>query len=171
MVFEGINLKITRNVQAAHMNVPGFGILHLYNTHLCSACSIEALRRLVDGLLGFVQQVEAVTSNNHAVIGGDFNLDSVKGAAEQSVYEAIMKMVFETVTQSIGKPSFPRSQEPSAEMEYRTSTARMESAPYKDLLIGKQEAASQSLPELTICSSVARTPWTQVQLSSTPATR
>lgn len=90
MVFEGINLKIARNVQAAHMNVPGFWILHLYNTHLCSACSIEALRRLVDGLLGFVQQVEAVISNSHAVIGGDFNLDSVKGAAEQSVYEAIM---------------------------------------------------------------------------------
>jgi hypothetical protein len=37
MVFEWINVNVTRNLQAAHMNVPGYGILHLYNTHLCSA--------------------------------------------------------------------------------------------------------------------------------------
>ena len=90
MVFKGINLKITRNVQTAHIYVQGYGILHLYNTHLCSACSVEALGRQVDELLGFVQQVEAMAASSHAVIGGDFNLDSVKGSAEQSVYEAIM---------------------------------------------------------------------------------
>jgi maltose 6'-phosphate phosphatase len=110
MVFEGINLKITRNVQAAHLNVPGYGILHLYNTHLCSACSIEALRRQVDGLLGVVQQVEAVASNSHVVIGGDFNLDSVKGAAEQSVYEAIMNGGFRDSYAEYRKAKF--SEEP-----------------------------------------------------------
>jgi maltose 6'-phosphate phosphatase len=91
MVFEGINLKITRNVQAAHMNVPGYGILHLYNTHFCSACPVEALRRQVDGLLAFVQQVEAMASGGHVVLGGDFNLDLGKGAAERAVYEAITR--------------------------------------------------------------------------------
>jgi maltose 6'-phosphate phosphatase len=91
MVFEGINVKITRNVQAAHINVPGYGILHLYNTHLCSACPVEALRRQVDGLLAFVQQVEAIATNSHVVLGGDLNLDLAKGAAERAVYEAIIR--------------------------------------------------------------------------------
>jgi maltose 6'-phosphate phosphatase len=91
MVFEGINLKITRNVQAAHINVPGYGILHLYNTHLCSACPVEALQRQVDGLLAFVRQVDAMALSSHAILGGDFNLDTAKGATEQAVYEAIMR--------------------------------------------------------------------------------
>ena len=112
MVFEGINLKITRNVQAAYINVPGYGVLHLYNTHLCSACSVEALQRQVDGLLGFVQQVEALASSSHAVIGGDFNLDSVKGPAEQSVYETIMSGGFRDSYAEYRKAKF--SEEPGA---------------------------------------------------------
>ena len=44
-VFEGIELKITRNVQVAQLSLPGHGTLHIYNTHLCSNCSSEGLQR------------------------------------------------------------------------------------------------------------------------------
>jgi maltose 6'-phosphate phosphatase len=110
MVFEGIDLKITRNVQAIHMNVPGYGILHLYNTHLCSACPVEALQRQVNGLFAFIQQVEAMAPGVHTVIGGDFNLDSVKGAAEQAVYETIINSGFRDSYAEYRKAKF--SEEP-----------------------------------------------------------
>jgi maltose 6'-phosphate phosphatase len=90
-VFEGVSLKITRNVQVAQLNIPGYGNLHIYNTHLCSACAVEALQRQVDALLAFMQQVEGKSSGNHLILGGDFNLDLAKGLPEQAVYETMTR--------------------------------------------------------------------------------
>jgi maltose 6'-phosphate phosphatase len=90
-VFEGVTLKITRNVQVAQLNIPGYGNLNIYNTHLCSACATEALQQQVDALLAFMQQVEGKSSGNHLILGGDFNLDLAKGLPEQAVYETMTR--------------------------------------------------------------------------------
>jgi endonuclease/exonuclease/phosphatase family metal-dependent hydrolase len=88
-VFEGVKLKITRNVQVAQLNLPGYGNLHVYNTHLCSDCAIESLRQQVDAVLNFMRQVEGKATGTHILLGGDFNLDRAKGPAERAVYDGI----------------------------------------------------------------------------------
>jgi maltose 6'-phosphate phosphatase len=95
--FEGIQLKTTRNVQVAQMSIPSYGNLHIYNTHLCAACSVEGLQQQAAALLAFVQQVEAKVQGNHVVLGGDLNLDLAKGVAEQAVYEAVTRAGFRDV--------------------------------------------------------------------------
>jgi maltose 6'-phosphate phosphatase len=96
-VFEGIELKITRNVQVAQLSLPGHGTLHIYNTHLCSNCSSEGLQRQVEAILAFMQQVEGKAQGDHVVFGGDFNLDLAKGPAEQAVYATITRAGFQDV--------------------------------------------------------------------------
>jgi maltose 6'-phosphate phosphatase len=89
--FEGVELKITRNVQVAQMTLPGYGTLHVYNTHLCSACSAESLQQQVEALLNVIGQVEGKAAGNHLVLGGDFNLDLAKGAGDQAAYDTITR--------------------------------------------------------------------------------
>lgn len=95
--FEGVDLKITRNVQVAQLSLPGYGTLHVYNTHLCAACSAESLNRQVEAVLAFVEQVEGKSAGNHVILGGDLNLDRAKGESEQAVYEAITRAGFRDV--------------------------------------------------------------------------
>lgn len=92
--FEGIDFKLTRNVQVAQLNLPGYGTLHIYNTHLCAACSVDSLQRQVEAVLNVVERVEGRSAANHVVIGGDFNLDRAKGAAERMIYEIIARAGF-----------------------------------------------------------------------------
>ena len=95
--FEGIDLKITRNVQIAQINLPGYGTLHLYNTHLCAACPVEGLKQQMEALLGFVQRVETRAPANHVMLGGDLNLDLAKGPAEQTLYDSVTRVGFRDV--------------------------------------------------------------------------
>jgi maltose 6'-phosphate phosphatase len=95
--FEGVNLKITRNVQVAQIDLPGYGSLRVYNTHLCSACSPESLQRQVNALIDFVTRTEGTSAANHVVLGGDLNLDRAKGPAEQAVYGLITRAGFRDI--------------------------------------------------------------------------
>ena len=106
MVFQGVQLKITRNVQVTYLDIPGYGSLHLYNTHLCSACSVEGLRQQVEALLGFSQSVEGKVRGNHVVLSGDLNLDLSKGVAEQAIYETITRAGFRDVYAEYRKTTF-----------------------------------------------------------------
>ncbi len=94
VVFEGLELKITRNVQMVQTDIPGLGSLHLFNTHLCSGCSAEGLQQQVNSLLAFIRQVQGKVPGSHVLLGGDLNLDVTKGAAEQAVYQSITKAGF-----------------------------------------------------------------------------
>ena len=85
-VFEGFQLKTTRNVQAAHLDIPGYGSLHLYNTHLCSDCPVQSLEQQVQALVSVIGTAEARGRGRSIVLGGDFNLDLAKGAGEQAIY-------------------------------------------------------------------------------------
>jgi maltose 6'-phosphate phosphatase len=95
--FEGVDLKVTRNVQVAQITLPGHGTLHVYNTHLCSACSPDSLKRQVDALLNVVVRVEGRAAGHQVLLGGDFNLDVTKGAPERAVYETITGSGFRDV--------------------------------------------------------------------------
>jgi len=105
-VFEGIQLKITRNVQAAYLDLPAYGSLHLYNTHLCSACSTQASQQQVQALLSFVKDAEAKVPSTHALLGGDFNLDRSNGAAEQAAYTTLIQAGFRDVYADYRKSQF-----------------------------------------------------------------
>ncbi|WP_447987086.1 endonuclease/exonuclease/phosphatase family protein [Nitrospira sp. Nam74] len=106
VVFEGVQLKITRNVQVGHIDIPGYGSLHVYNTHLCSACSVDALRQQVEALLAFTQSAEGKVRGKHVMLGGDFNLDISKGVAEQAIYETITRAGFRDVYAEYRKTKF-----------------------------------------------------------------
>lgn len=95
--FEGIELKITRNVQVAQLSLPGYGTLRIYNTHLCAACSVDSLQRQVEAVVNAVERVEGKSAGSHAILGGDLNLDRAKGAAEQLVYESITRAGFRDI--------------------------------------------------------------------------
>jgi maltose 6'-phosphate phosphatase len=95
--FQGVNLKITRNVQVAQINLPGYGSLRVYNTHLCSACSTDSLQRQVNALMEFVTRVEGTSAGQHVVLGGDLNLDLAKGPGEQAVYGLITRAGFRDI--------------------------------------------------------------------------
>jgi maltose 6'-phosphate phosphatase len=95
--FQGVDLKITRNVQVAQITLPGQGTLHVYNTHLCSSCSSDSLKQQVDALLNFVVRVEGKSAGHHVLLGGDFNLDVTKGASERAVYETLTGSGFRDV--------------------------------------------------------------------------
>lgn len=105
-VFEGIELKITRNVQVAQLSLPGYGTLHIYNTHLCSNCSSEGLQRQVEAIIAFRQQVEGKSRGDHVVFGGDLNLDLAKGPAEQAVYATITRAGFRDVYEEYRRVQF-----------------------------------------------------------------
>lgn len=104
--FEGVDFKITRNVQVAQLSLPGYGTLHVYNTHLCAACSAESLKRQAEAVLAVVERVEGKSAGNHVVLGGDFNLDLVKGTAERAVYETITRAGFRDIYAEYRKTEF-----------------------------------------------------------------
>jgi maltose 6'-phosphate phosphatase len=109
--FEGIDLKITRNVQVAQLSLPGYGTLRVYNTHLCAACSVDSLQRQVEAVLNVVERVEGRSAANHVALGGDFNLDLSKGAAERIVFETIARAGFRDVYAAYRKDTFGDARE------------------------------------------------------------
>jgi maltose 6'-phosphate phosphatase len=104
--FQGVTLKITRNVQVAQIALPGYSSLRVYNTHLCSACSTDSLRRQVTALMDFVTHTEGTSAANHVVLGGDFNLDRAKGPDEQAVYGFITQAGFRDIYAEYRKQQF-----------------------------------------------------------------
>ncbi len=58
------------------LNIPDFGKLNVYNTHLCAFCNAEELDAQLDVLLTFVGEVEEFfPQDNPVILGGDFNID------------------------------------------------------------------------------------------------
>jgi endonuclease/exonuclease/phosphatase family metal-dependent hydrolase len=104
--FQGVDFKITRNVQVAQIDLPGYGSLRVYNTHLCSGCSTDALQRQVTALMEFVTRIEGTSAAEHVVLGGDLNLDLAKGAGERAVYGIIRQAGFRDIYAEYRKRQF-----------------------------------------------------------------
>ncbi|MEO8326393.1 MAG: endonuclease/exonuclease/phosphatase family protein [Nitrospirota bacterium] len=74
--FQGRDIKLPRNVMMTRLNIPDFGKLNVYNTHLCAFCNAEELDAQLDVLLTFVGEVEEFfPQDNPVILGGDFNID------------------------------------------------------------------------------------------------
>ena len=77
---EGIPIKLKRNVLMVSLAVPGFGEVHVYDTHLCARCDavddLQARRDQLVAALDFVDSVEdSMPGDPPVIFGGDLNLD------------------------------------------------------------------------------------------------
>jgi maltose 6'-phosphate phosphatase len=90
--FRGKNIKISRNVMKVRLNIPDFGKLNVYNTHLCAACTFQEQTDQFQVLLDFVKQAESIFSVGEPhILGGDFNIDRFRtNAPESSLYNMIV---------------------------------------------------------------------------------
>ncbi|UCD82101.1 MAG: endonuclease/exonuclease/phosphatase family protein, partial [Desulfobacterales bacterium] len=82
--FEGQVFEVSRNVLLSRLEIPEFGKMNLYNTHLCAEC--EEFERLeqIDVLLEFINSLEENGGEDYpTVLGGDFNFDRFRNDGEQ----------------------------------------------------------------------------------------
>ena len=91
--FQGRDIKLPRNVMMTRLNIPDFGKLNVYNTHLCAKCPANELGSQVDVLLRFIGEVEEFfPQDNPVILGGDFNIDRFRGDPfeERPFYDRII---------------------------------------------------------------------------------
>jgi maltose 6'-phosphate phosphatase len=89
--WNGIRIKLRRNVLMLRLNIPTVGPIHVYNTHLCAACTIGEQEAQVDELLSDMENTESsIAGENPIILGGDFNIDRYKkNQGERFLYEKI----------------------------------------------------------------------------------
>ena len=85
-------IEIPRNVLMTRINVPGFGRINAYNTHLCAFCPVDERETQLEQLREFVNDVENFLSGEDPIVlGGDFNLDIFRdNGAERPLYDSIL---------------------------------------------------------------------------------
>ena len=75
-VFQGLDVPLKRKVIMVRIDVPGFGRIDVYDTHLCSGCSGSERLQQAKVLMKFVQSTEnRISGENPVILGGDFNTD------------------------------------------------------------------------------------------------
>ncbi len=95
--FKGRNIRLPRNVMMSRINIPDFGKLNVYNTHLCASCAADELGAQLDELLTFISETEAFfPEENPLILGGDFNIDRfrVEPFEEKPFYDRIINAGF-----------------------------------------------------------------------------
>lgn len=90
--FEDRVIKLGRNVLMTRLDVPGFGKLNVYNTHLCAACTLQEHQTQLQVLLDVVAQVETFFPGDQPhILGGDFNIDRFRtDPPERGLYDTIV---------------------------------------------------------------------------------
>lgn len=85
-------IELLRNVLMTRIDVPGFGRINAYNTHLCAFCPGGERETQLEQLLEFVNDVERfLPGEDPIVLGGDFNLDIFRdNGAERPLYDSIL---------------------------------------------------------------------------------
>lgn len=94
---EGHVIKLPRNVMMTRLDIPEFGKLNVYNTHLCAKCSADEMNAQLGVLLTFVDDVENFfPQDNPVVLGGDFNIDRLRTDPfeEKPFYDRIINANF-----------------------------------------------------------------------------
>ena len=93
----GRNIKLPRNVMMTRLNIPDFGKLNVYNTHLCANCTADELGDQLDVMLTFIDEVEEFfPQDNPVILGGDFNIDRFRDDPfeERPFYDRIIDADF-----------------------------------------------------------------------------
>ena len=89
--WNGIKIKLRRNVLMLRLKIPDVGPIHVYNTHLCAGCTIGEQEAQVDELLSDMENTESsIAGENPIILGGDFNIDRYNNnQGERFLYEKI----------------------------------------------------------------------------------
>ncbi len=75
-VFAGLQIPLKRKAIMARIDVPEFGKINVYDTHLCSGCSGSERLQQAQVLVRFIQNAESlIPGKNPIILGGDFNTD------------------------------------------------------------------------------------------------
>jgi maltose 6'-phosphate phosphatase len=74
-IFQGVEVPLKRKVIMSRINIPGFGPVNLYDTHLCAYCDPSERFQQAEVLLDFIRNVEKlIPGSNPIILGGDFNI-------------------------------------------------------------------------------------------------
>jgi len=95
-IFQGVEIPLKRKAMMSRIDVPGYGKINVYNTHLCAYC--DPLERLeqTKALINFVKTVEwFIPGSNPIILGGDFNIpDTLIGSGFAPEYDLIVSKGF-----------------------------------------------------------------------------
>jgi len=94
--FEGQVFEVSRNVLLSRLEIPEFGEINVYNTHLCAECEEFERVEQIDVLLKFINSLKKNGGEDYpTVLGGDFNFDRFRNDGEQRFqYEKIVNAGF-----------------------------------------------------------------------------
>ncbi len=82
--FRGQVFEVSRNVLLSRLDIPEYGKLNIYNTHLCADCEEFERAEQIDVMLKFINSLEENTGEKYpTVLGGDFNFDRFRGSGKQ----------------------------------------------------------------------------------------
>jgi maltose 6'-phosphate phosphatase len=74
-IFQGVEIPLKRKAMMSRINVPGFGKINVYNTHLCAYCDPQERLEQTKVLMKFIRTVETlIPGRNPIILGGDFNI-------------------------------------------------------------------------------------------------
>jgi maltose 6'-phosphate phosphatase len=93
---EGHVIEVSRNVLLSRMEIPEFGKINVYNTHLCADCeNVERLEQ-IDVVLEFLKNLQENTGEDYpTILGGDLNFDRFRNDGSQKFqYERIINSGF-----------------------------------------------------------------------------
>jgi maltose 6'-phosphate phosphatase len=95
-IFQGIEIPLKRKVIMSRIDVPGFGDINVYNTHLCAYCDPWERLEQTKTLMNFVKTVEwFIPGSNPIILGGDFNIpDALIGSGSAPEYDLIVRNGF-----------------------------------------------------------------------------
>ncbi len=76
VVFGDFQIPLKRNALLLDINVPGFGDISVYDTHLCSSCTGSERLQQARALMAFVKSAKKkISGQNPIILAGDFNTD------------------------------------------------------------------------------------------------
>ncbi len=75
-VFGGLEIPLKRKALLVDIDVPGFGNISIYDTHLCSTCTGSDRLQQAKVLMAFVKSAKKkISGQNPIILAGDFNTD------------------------------------------------------------------------------------------------
>jgi maltose 6'-phosphate phosphatase len=95
-IFQGVEIPLKRKAMMSRIDVPGFGDINVYNTHLCAYCDPWERLEQTKALINFVRTVEwFIPGSNRIILGGDFNIpDALIGSGFAPEYDLIVSKGF-----------------------------------------------------------------------------
>jgi maltose 6'-phosphate phosphatase len=97
--FLGFDVKLPRNVMMTRLLIPGFGEVDVFNTHLCSRCSIYDRDDQLEEVFDFIEKFQNdVGAPRPTVFGGDMNFDLfADNGGERFLYARVLAEGFSDV--------------------------------------------------------------------------